>query len=66
MDYPRIKITNTEETYKKKKKSNHPQDTKKYKHLKQTIQRNISTVWVVFLWASHIILVVKFFPVNIR
>jgi hypothetical protein len=39
MDYPRIKITNTEETYKKKKKSNHPKDTKKFKHLKQTIQR---------------------------
>ena len=39
MENPRIKITNTEETYKKKKKSNHPQDTKKFKHLKQTIQR---------------------------
>ena len=46
MDNPRIKITNTEETYKKKKKSNHPQDTKKFKHLKQTIQKKSrQTYW---------------------
>jgi hypothetical protein len=41
VDNPRIKITNTEErqSIQKEKKSNHPQDTKKFKHLKQTIQR---------------------------
>ena len=41
MDNPRIKITNTEERQgiQKEKKSNHPQDTKKFKNLKQTIQR---------------------------
>ena len=41
VDNPRIKITNTEEkqSIQKEKKSNHPQDTMKFKHLKQTIQR---------------------------
>jgi hypothetical protein len=32
-------IQKRDRAYKKKKKSNHPQDTKKFKHLEQTIQR---------------------------